>query len=119
MERIEFVEHKGKQVLVIDFTGCTSQEVMMIATAVKEVIRRQPKGSVLALADYTGAQINKDAATRIKEVTTFDAPYVKRAAWVGTESLPEVLYKAISTFSTREFIPFKTRAEALDWLAQD
>ena len=119
MERIQFVEHKGKQILVIDFTECTPQEVMMISTAVKDVIRRQAKGTVLALADFTGAQFSKDAVTRIKEVTTFDAPYVKRAAWVGTGSMPEAYFKAIQTFSTREFTPFKTRAEALDWLVKD
>lgn len=119
MERIQFIEHKGKRVLLIDFTDCSPQEVMMISTAVKEIIHRQTKGSVLALADFTGAQINKDAVTRIKEVTTFDAPYVKRAAWVGTESLSETYVKAIRTFSTREFTPFRTRAEALDWLTKD
>ncbi len=119
MERIEFVEHKGKQVLLIDFTDCGPQEVIMLCTAVKEVIRRQAKGSVLALADFTGARLNKDAVTRIKEVTTFDAPFVKRAAWVGTESMSPVHYKAISTFSTRQFTPFPTRAEALEWLVED
>lgn len=116
MERIQFLEHKGKQVLLIDFTDCSPQEVMVISTAVKEVIRRQAKGTVLALADFTGATFNKEAVTRIKEVTTFDAPYVKRAAWVGTESLPETYFKAIQTFSTREFVPFKNREEALEWL---
>ncbi|HXZ26921.1 MAG TPA: hypothetical protein VEG08_02860 [Terriglobales bacterium] len=119
MERIQFVEHKGKQILVIDFTGCGPQEIMMISTAVKEVIARQAKGSVLALADFTGARVNKDAVTRIKEVTTFDAPYVKRAAWVGIESLPETYFKAIQTFSNREFVPFQSRTEALDWLVRE
>lgn len=119
MERIQFVEHKGKQILLIDFTDCTPQEVMVISTAVRDVVRRQPKGSVLALADFTGAQFSKDAVTRIKEVTTVDAPYVKRAAWVGTGSMPEAYFKAIQTFSTREFVPFESRAEALEWLVKD
>lgn len=117
MERIEFIEHKGKKILLIDFSGCSPREIMMLCTAAREVIGRQPKGSVLAMADFTGATFNKDAVTRIQEVTTVDAPFVKRAAWVGTESLPETYYKAIQTFSTREFVSFKTRAEALDWLA--
>jgi hypothetical protein len=74
---------------------------------------------VLVLADFTGARFNKDAVTRIQEVTTVDAPYVRRAAWVGTETLPETYFKAIQTFSTREFIPFNSRAQALDWLVEE
>ena len=116
MERIEFITHQGKQILQIDFSGCGPQEVMMISTAVREVVRRQPKGSVLVLADFTGARFNKDAITRIQEVTVADAPYVQRAAWVGTETLPETYFKAIKTFSTREFVLFKSREEALAWL---
>jgi len=119
MERIQFIEHKGKPVLVVDFTGCGPQEIMMISTAVKEVVGRQAKGSVLVLADFTGAQFNKDAVTRIKEVTTFDAPYVKRAAWVGSESMSETHFKAIQTFSTREFTRCQSRAEAMDWLVRE
>lgn len=116
MERIEFITHKGKKVLLLDFTDCTPQEVTMLATAVKSVVGRQEKKSVLILADFTGAQFSKDAITRIKEVATFDAPYVLRAAWVGAESMPGTQFKAIQTFSTREFVQFKTREEALDWL---
>lgn len=119
MERIEFITHKGKPVLQIDFTDCAPQEVIMLVTAVKEIVKRQAKGSVLALADFTGAKFNKEAVTRIKEVTTLDAPFVKRAAWVGSESMPEAYFKAIETFSTREFARCKSREEALDWLVRD
>jgi len=45
----------------------------------------------------------RDAVTRIKEVATYDRPYVKRAAWVHTEGLPKVFYDAIRAFSQREF----------------
>ncbi len=91
----------------------------MLSTAVREVVKRQPKGSVLVLADFTGARFNKDAVTRIQEVATVDAPYVQRAAWVGAESLPETYFKAIKTFSTREFVLFKSREEALEWLVKE
>ena len=55
-------------------------------------------------------------ATRIKKVLVLDRPYVKRSAWVGTESLPHVFYENFKSFSQREFPIFKTREEAMDWL---
>ncbi|HYA23245.1 MAG TPA: hypothetical protein VEF05_03740, partial [Terriglobales bacterium] len=76
-------------------------------------------GSVLALTDFTGAEVDKKVVTRIKEVATMDRPYVKRAAWVGTESMPHVFYENIKSFSQREFPTFKTREEALDWLVAE
>lgn len=90
-----------------------------VTDEVKRVVTAQPENSVLLMADFAGAHFSKDAVTRIKEVTTYDRPYVKRAAWVQTETLPKVLYEAIKTFSQREFPTFATREEALDFLARD
>ncbi len=117
--RVNFIDYKGKQILVADFTNCTSDEVKTVTDHVWRVVTVQPKNTVLLMADFAGAQFNKDSATRLKEVTTYDRPYVKRAAWVHTASLPKVLYEAIKTFSQREFPTFETREQALEFLVQD
>jgi hypothetical protein len=117
--RVGFIVHKGKQVLVLDFTNCAPEEVKSVSDEARLIIAAQPQNSVLVLADFTGAQFSRDAVTRIKEVTTYDRPYVKRAAWVHTESLPKVFYDAIKTISQREFPIFATRERAFDFLLQD
>ncbi len=82
-------------------------------------VARHAPGSVLTLADFTGAEIDKKVAIRIKEVLALDRPYVKRSAWVGTESLPHVFYENFKSFSQRDFPTFKTREEAMDWLVAE
>lgn len=119
MERLRFIQHNGQRVLLADFRNCTSEEVTSLTSQVRQVVSQEPKGSVLALADFSGAQFSRDAITRLKEVTAMDRPFVKRAAWVGTENLPKVFYDAIRTFSVREFPLFKTREAALDYLTQE
>jgi hypothetical protein len=119
MERVRFIQHNGQRVLLADFRNCTSDEVTKLSSQVRQVVGQEPKGSVLALADFSGAQFSREAVTRIKEVTAMDRPFVKRAAWVGTENLPKVFYDAIRTFSVREFPLFKTREAALDYLTQE
>lgn len=119
MERIRFVQHNGQRVLLLDFRNCTPEEVTNLSSEIRQVMAKEPKNSVLALADFTGAQFSREAVTRIKEVTAMDRPFVKRAAWVGTENLPRVFYDAIRTFSVREFPVFKTREAALDYLTQE
>ena len=118
-DRVGFVAHKGKQILIADFTNCTPDEVKAVTDQVRRVVTAQPENSVLIMADFGGAQFTKDAVTRLKEVTTYDRPYVKRAAWVHTGGFPTVFYKAIKTFSQREFPTFETREEALDFLVRD
>ena len=66
-----------------------------------------------------GAHVDKAVATRMKEVLVRDRPYVKRSAWIGVESVPKVYYENIKTFSQRDFPPFKTREEAMDWLTEE
>jgi hypothetical protein len=118
-DRVGFITHKGKQVLLVDFTNCTPEKVKSVSDEARRTITARPHNSVLVLADFTGAQFSRDAVARIKEVTTHDRPYVKRAAWVHTESLPKVFYDAIKTFSQREFPTFETREQALEFLVAD
>jgi len=118
-DRLHFVKHKGQAIFVIDFSHCAAKEMMVLLDMVRADISRHAPGSVLTLADFSGAQIDKKVATHMKEVLTLDRPYVKRSAWVGTESLPHVFYEHFKSFSQRDFPTFKTREEAMDWLVSD
>ena len=92
---------------------------MFVSDEARHIITAEPENSVLVLADFAGTQFSPDAATRIKEVTTYDRPFVKRAARVHTGSLPKVFYDAIQMFSQREFPTFETREEALEFLVKE
>jgi hypothetical protein len=115
-ERLRFIKHKGHAIYSIDLAHCTAKELLVLADLVRADIARHAPGSVLTFVDVTGAQIDKQVATKIKEVLALDRPYVKRSAWVGTESLPHVFYEHFKSFSQRELPSFKTREEALEWL---
>lgn len=118
-DRVTFIDHHGQQIMLIDFSNCDAKQVTQIVDEVQAEIEEHPRDSVLTLADFTGAQIDKAAAMRIKEALAMDRPYVKRSAWVGTESLPKVFYENFKTFSQREFPIFKTREEAMEWLIKN
>ena len=115
-ERLHFVKHKGHAIYVVDLSHCTSKEIVLLLDLVRADVARHPPGSMLILSDFTGAQIDKSVATKAKEVLVFDRPYVKRSAWVGTDSLPHVFYEHFKSFSQRDLPTFKTREEAMEWL---
>jgi hypothetical protein len=118
-DRLRFVTHKDREFFLIDLTAADKKEVLNLLPQIQSTITEKPRGSVLVLADFSGAQVDKAVATRLKEVLVFDRPFVKRAAWVGTENLPNVFYEGFKQFSQRDFPRFKTREEAMQWLLQD
>ncbi len=118
-DRISFITHRGKAIMVIDFSYGEPREILLLLEEIQHTVARHEKGSLLTLADLTGAHVDKAVATRMKEVLVRDRPFVKRSAWVGVESVPKVYYENIKTFSQRDFPPFKTREEAMDWLTEE
>jgi SpoIIAA-like len=118
-ERIRFITHKGKEVLLVDISHCTTVELADIARLVPTQTAIKPRGSVLLLADFTGTQFDKSSIETLKQATVFARPHLKRSAWVGVESLPKVFYENIKAFSQRDLPTFKTREEALEWLISD
>lgn len=118
-ERIRFVTHKDRKVLLVDLSNCTPDEVSQICRLVPTYVTAEPRGSLLLLADFSGAKFDKAAVASLKEGTVYDRPHLKRSAWVGTETLAKVFYENIKAFSQRDLPTFKTRAEALEWLVQE
>jgi len=118
MDRIRFISHGGKQVLLIDASDCTTEELLEVMEETRRQVTAQPRNSVLVMSDFSGAKFSRDAITRMKEVAVYDRPYVKRSAFVGADSLPKAYYDSLKTFSQREFPRFATREEALEWLTK-
>lgn len=117
--RIRFIEHASKKILLIDFSRCSAAEILILLAEVQDKVTGSPHGSVLTLADFTDGHFDKAVVTRMKEVLVHDRPYVKRTAWVGTKSLPHVFYENAKSFSQRDLPSFETREEAMNWLVKD
>lgn len=116
-DRIRFITHQGKQILLVDVSHCSPVEVERIIRAVPEIVTTKPKRSVLILSDFTGASFDDEALRTMKETAVFDKPYVKKSAWIGVETLPTKFAETMKDFSRRDFPAFENREEALDWLA--
>jgi len=118
-DRIRFIVHDGKKILLCDLSNCSAAEVKRIAELVPKFVTTHPKGSLLLLADFTGAEFDRDAFAAMKEGAVFDRPHIKKSAWVGTDNLPNVFYENLKAFSRRDLPTFATREEALDWLVKE
>jgi hypothetical protein len=118
-DRIRFIFHQGKQILLVDLSNCSAAEVGNILRELPEVVIARPLGSVLIFSDFTGASFNEETIRVMEEVAVFDKPYIKKTAWVGAESFPQEFAEKLSSYSRREFPLFRSPEEALAWLVKD
>ena len=119
MGRISVVEHRGKRILLQDFSGVRAGEEFDRALAeAKTYIASQPPKSVLSVFDATKALYNTAVLGALKDFTRHNEPYMKASAVVGVEGILSVALLAVSAFSGRQFKGFPDRQAAMDWLSE-
>lgn len=116
-ERVRFIEHKGKQILHLDFARTGSDQILRIIEEAKRVISDQPARSLRTLTDVTDLKFNSAASDAMKEFASHNKPYVTAAAVVGVTGLKQIIYNAVVKFTGRNLVLFDTHGEAKDWLA--
>ena len=118
-DRIRYITYRGQRILLVDYTGCTPEQLATICDLVPSYVTPEPENSVLLLADFSNAQIDRDALEHLKIAAVFDRPHLKRSAWVITPSFPKAFYENVKAFSVRELRVFDTREQALSDLAAE
>ena len=117
MDRVRFLTHKGKQVLLLDYHDLADEaEMLKMVEERKCIVFDQPKSSLLTVADVTGATFKQSVLTKIKEANVYDIPYVRRSALVGVDEKQQTAVQAVEAFSHRQHQIFATLDEALDWI---
>ena len=116
MERVRFIEHKWRQILLLDFSYCSPDEALNTMEEARKIIRAQPEATLLILTDVTGGQYNMDVIENLKEFTKGNTPYVRASAVVGLDGLKKAVYNMVVMFSKRKFPVFKDALSAKDWL---
>jgi hypothetical protein len=120
MDRVRYITHKGKKVLLVDYTDLHDEAQIVKMIEQREfLVDSQPKHSVLMVINVSGAKFGKEALTRAKEANVYDLPYVQRAALVGVSDNQKVAIEAVSMFAKRHWEQFDTLAEALDWIVSE
>ncbi|HWO88813.1 MAG TPA: hypothetical protein VNL98_06660 [Gemmatimonadales bacterium] len=118
-DRIRWIEHKGKRILLHDFSHITNPfDVLPAVEASRAIVAVQPKGSLLALTDVTGSRFNKEIVDALKSLANHNKPFVKAGAVVGLSGLQRVVYVAITQFTGRRLPTFETAEQAMDWLVE-
>ncbi len=117
MDKVRFIEHKGKQILLIDMSNCAENEVLSIIEQAKKIIMSRPEKSVLTLTDVTHARYNAAVVLAMQLFTKGNKPYVKAAAVLGINAIKKIIFSKIMESSERDLHAFSDVEKAKDWLA--
>ena len=117
MDRTRFIEHQGKRILLLDYSGLRSaDEALREIERSKKLVALQPPASLLVLTDVSGAHYDRRVVQGMKELASHNAPYVRASAVVGVSGLQKVVYSAVILFSKRKIQLADTRDQAMEWL---
>jgi hypothetical protein len=120
MGRINFVQHKGKSILVEDFSNMKPpkdmDEFLRTVKEAHQAFTSQPQKSVLAVFDVTNSSFNTEVISILKDFVKSNTPYVKCTVIVGLTGLMKIALTTVSTLTGRSFQVFPTRQAAMDFL---
>ena len=71
------------------------------------------------LTDVSGSRVTSAIRTALHELTKANKPYVVAGAVVGVTALQGVILRGIVQVTGRRLVAKNTRAEAIDWLANE
>jgi hypothetical protein len=121
MERTRFIDHKGKKILLLDYTelGTSPEQLQEEIARTRQIISTQPPGSLLTLTDVRGSRITPGNVKAMQELVRHNAPYVQwGAVIVGLTGIQLTAFRAIQAVSRRRNLrAFNDMDEAKDWLA--
>lgn len=118
-EKIRFIQYEGKDILHLDFSHCTTEEVLNTITKAKKVIATYPEQSLLTLTDVTDARFSDAVTQEMKAFTAHNRPYVRAGAVVGVTGLKRIIFQAVIAFSGRKLSTFDSVEKAKQWLIEN
>ncbi|MBN2352380.1 MAG: hypothetical protein JXD23_07415 [Spirochaetales bacterium] len=125
MERVRWVDHKGKKILYLDYTGLRAPNpedkkiVLDIIAKATEIARRSPE-KIRFLSDVTNTVSDKEVVNALQEFgrTTVSLGKVEKECAVGVSGVQKALVAMINLISKTKLVMFDTPDKAMDWLVE-
>ncbi len=112
-----FIDHHGKRILRLDYTGLAPSEIVAYMQRARPAIAAEPSRSVRLLS-IAPAHITDDVVGALKEFAAHNVPFVLASAIVGASPLLKAaLVLTIVGRGRLNVDTFDDEERAKDWLA--
>lgn len=117
MDRVRFITHRGKRILLNDFSGTNdSDEVLAAIERCRALVAEEPPESLLTLTFVRDAKFSPEVTDALKQLAADNKAHVKAAAVVGEGALTRMALQMVERFSGRNLAHCDTLIEGKDWL---
>ena len=116
--RVRFLDHQGLRIVLLDFQGITDPALGFGAAdeARAFIARLTADGSHFTLTDLRDTRYDREVATKFRELTAHNRPYIRAAAVVSDSSIQRAAISMIALATRRKLGVFETREDALAYL---
>lgn len=118
MDRISYIDYKGKTILYINFSNCHAHDIQAVIDEAKKIIAHQTPGSVLTLINVSEMMFDKKTKEIMKDLASHNRLFAKAEAVIGASGILKVIYDAITADKKNKVKIFDTATAAKDWLTE-
>jgi hypothetical protein len=122
MDRISKISHKGKEIILLDFSNLNNtkevETIIEVLNNVYPTLSKYPEKSVLTLTNVEGLFFNGEVLSKFTEVQKKIKPHLKKGAVVGIHGLQKVAYEMVAAVGDHTLKSFDTETAAKDWLVE-
>ena len=113
----KWLSYKGRFILYIDYTTCSNDEEMRSQLREMADIFQRAEGEFLTLDDFTGVKASTDFLDEAKAYSAIFKEKSNRAAVLGAATgMKRVLLEAYNRSTQNHVVPFRSEADALEYL---
>jgi hypothetical protein len=116
-KRVNFVRHKSAEILHIDWSDATADDILQAIEEAKRMIASRPARSVRTLTTVSGARLERRVTDVLKDYVAHNKPYVLAGAVVGLNDLKTVVFNFVNRATGRSLRAMSSVEEAKEWLA--
>ena len=117
--RTSWIEHKGKEILYVDYSGLYDDDLVNATHEVNDFLTKLGKLEIPILVDVRNSYANeKMTVDSLKKKAITAKQYSKKTAVIGVTKTQEVILTVVNMFSGLGVKPFDNLEEAKDWLIE-
>lgn len=117
-KRVEFIRHKGTEILYIDWSEAVAAEVLAAINEAKRLIALRPHASVRTLTNVRGTRMDRAVTEMLKDYVAHNKPYVIKGAVIGLNDLKMIAFNTVNRLTGRSLRAMSTEDEARQWLVE-
>ena len=115
-DRIKWIEHKGKRILSLDYSGLPIEELTPFQDELYKVIIKEELNSIIYLTNVSTFKFSMKTLNQFNQLANVTKKYEKGVAIYGATGLIKVMYDGFAKLYGKPIKACNSREEALEWI---